>query len=54
METATYNVLKNPEITAALRKELLEAFPDPDAKLDFVKLERLPYLVCTQPVMEIY
>jgi cytochrome P450 len=44
MTVACYKVLKNPEIYAALRKELLETFPNPNAKLEFTKLEKLPYL----------
>jgi cytochrome P450 len=44
MTVACYKVLKNPEIYATLRKELLQAFPDPDAKLKFTTLEKLPYL----------
>jgi len=33
-----------PEIRNKLRQELLTAFPDPDAQLDFATLEKLPYL----------
>lgn len=44
LATATYHVLANPEIYAKLRTELLAAFPDPTAQLDWVSLERLPYL----------
>jgi cytochrome P450 len=45
MTVACYKVIGNQEIYSALRKELHAAFPDPDAKLNFVTLERLPYLV---------
>jgi cytochrome P450 len=44
MTVACYKTLNNPEIYAKLRAELLEAFPDPNAKLEFTKLEKLPYL----------
>lgn len=44
MTVACYKVIGNREIYSALRKELHAAFPDPDAKLNFVTLERLPYL----------
>ena len=45
MTVACYKVIGNRDINSVLRKELHTAFPDPDAKLDFVTLERLPYLV---------
>jgi cytochrome P450 len=44
MTVAAYHVLKSREIYAAVRQELFEAYPDPSAKLEFQKLERLPYL----------
>lgn len=44
MEMSAYHVVTNPEIYAALKKELQEAFPDPSADLDYVTLEKLPYL----------
>lgn len=45
MTVACYKVLQSPEIYYNLRKELLDTFPAPDARLDFVTLEKLPYLV---------
>lgn len=45
MTTAAYYVMANKDIYKRLRAELLETFPDPNARLDFVTLERLPYLV---------
>jgi cytochrome P450 len=45
MTVAAYHTVSNPEIFEALRKELVEAFPDPEMELSFVELERLPYLV---------
>lgn len=45
MTIAAYNVVLNQEIYRTLTAELKEAFPDPDARLDFVTLEKLPYLV---------
>ncbi|KAG0648396.1 Cytochrome P450 monooxygenase yanH [Hyphodiscus hymeniophilus] len=44
MTVAAYNVVTNPEIYRALTAELKEAFPNPGEKLDFMKLEKLPYL----------
>lgn len=46
MTVSAYKVVSNPEIYAKVRKELEAAFPDPNATLDFVQLESLPYLVC--------
>lgn len=42
---AAYGVYKNPEIYQKVLAELTEAFPDPNVKLDFLKLEKLKYLV---------
>jgi cytochrome P450 len=42
---AAYNVVQNPEIYSKLASELKAAFPNPNSKLDFIVLERLPYLV---------
>lgn len=48
METAVFNVITHPEIYAAVRAELLAAFPnlpeDSDQSLDYITLEKLPYL----------
>jgi cytochrome P450 len=44
METAAYHIVTNPHIYDALKKELCEAFPNPNADLDFATLEKLPYL----------
>ncbi|KAK0735927.1 cytochrome P450 [Schizothecium vesticola] len=44
LETAAYYVITNPKIYAALTKELRDAFPDPNASINFVTLEKLPYL----------
>ncbi|EYE93682.1 cytochrome P450 [Aspergillus ruber CBS 135680] len=41
---ATYNTVINPDIYKWLTAELTEAFPDPDADIDFTSLEKLPYL----------
>jgi len=41
---AAYNVVANPEIYDKLKKELRQAFPDPNAELKYVALEKLPYL----------
>jgi hypothetical protein len=45
MTVAAYNVVQNPIIYEKLRTELRVAFPNPDTRLDFTTLERLPYLV---------
>jgi len=44
LETAAFYVVSNPHIYRALTKELQEAFPNPEAELDFLTLEKLPYL----------
>lgn len=46
MTIAAYNVISNRTIYHKLLAELAEAFPDPLAKLEFLALEKLPYLVC--------
>jgi len=46
MTVAAYHVVSNPELYTKLRAELVAAFPDPNAPLEFQKLEKLPYLVC--------
>lgn len=45
MTVAAYHVVKDTAIYQKLTAELKAAFPDSKAKLDFVSLERLPYLV---------
>lgn len=45
MTVATYNVVNNREIYRTLTAELKAAFPNPDDKLEYLKLEKLPYLV---------
>ncbi|KAK2747805.1 hypothetical protein FQN57_001835 [Myotisia sp. PD_48] len=44
MTIAAYNVVTNPEIYKRLTQELVQAFPNPDAEMDFLTLEKLPYL----------
>lgn len=52
MTIATYNVVSNPKIYERLTAELRGKFPDPEAKMDFVTLEKLPYLVgCTRTIV---
>ena len=48
MTIAAFNVMSNRRVYDSLRNELLEAFPDPDATLNFAILEKLPYLVDIQ------
>ena len=45
MTVAARNVVINPKIYRTLTEELKAAFPNPDEKLDYLKLEKLPYLV---------
>jgi cytochrome P450 len=50
MTVAAYNIVSSHTIYDKLKKELGEKFPDGNAKLDFVTLEKLPYLVrCLWP-----
>ena len=41
----TYHLLSNPYILQRLKKELVEAIPDPNVSIPVAKLEQLPYLV---------
>ena len=45
MTVAAYNVVSSPEIYGKLTAELKAAFPNSNEKLDYSKLEKLPYLV---------
>lgn len=45
MTVAAYHVVNHPAIYKKLRTELKTAFPDPDSRLNFAELEKLPYLV---------
>ena len=45
MTVTVYHVVSTPEIYDKLKTELKAAFLDPHARLDFVALEKLPYLV---------
>lgn len=47
MTITTHHVALNRDIREKLAAELKKAFPDPNAKLEFLTLEKLPYLVCT-------
>ena len=49
MTVAMHHVVSNPKIYTRLMRELEEAFPDPNAKLEYMKLEPLPYLVSFGP-----
>jgi cytochrome P450 len=44
MTVATYYVIHNPEIYKSLTEELQLAFPDPNERFPYTKLEKLPYL----------
>jgi len=45
MTVAAYNVVLDPAIYEKLTAELKAAFPNPDEKLEYLKVEKLPYLV---------
>ncbi|KAL4929232.1 cytochrome P450 [Aspergillus undulatus] len=44
MNMAAYQIVINPEVYARVSTELRDAFPNPDARMDYVTLEKLPYL----------
>jgi cytochrome P450 len=44
MTVATHHVITNPQIYEQVKRELHDRFPDPNAKLDFAELEKLPFL----------
>ena len=44
LTVAGFHIVDKPEVFRKLRDELVQAIPDPAVPLDFVKLERLPYL----------
>jgi hypothetical protein len=46
MTVAAYHVVSDPAIYKKLTMELKAEFPDPEATLDFIRLEKLTYLVC--------
>lgn len=45
MTVAAYNVVSDPGVYRNLTAELKAAFPNANKKLDFLKLEKLPYLL---------
>lgn len=45
MNFASIEVVSDPAKYKRLSTELKETFPDPNAKLDYLTLEKLPYLV---------
>jgi cytochrome P450 len=44
LSIACYHIINDAVILTKLRKELVEAMPDPDVALSLVQLEKLPYL----------
>ncbi len=50
MTVAAYHVVSTPPIYEKLKAELKAEFPDPKARLDFIALERLPYLVSASSI----
>lgn len=53
MTVSAYNVVNNPEIYKRLYAELEGAFPNADDMLDYATLEKLPYLVCSAPLLSL-
>jgi cytochrome P450 len=54
MTVAAYSVVNNPVIYERLTKELESEFPNADAKLNFVSLEKLPYLASSsKPICKV-
>ena len=51
MSVSAYNVVNNPKIYKRLYEELEAAFPNADDTLDYATLEKLPYLVCSAPLL---
>lgn len=45
MTIALYETISHAEVYDQVVEELTQAFPDPYARLDFLTLEKLPYLV---------
>jgi cytochrome P450 len=41
-----FHVLQNPDIYRWLREEIQQEFADPEKPMNFLALEKLPYLVC--------
>jgi cytochrome P450 len=46
MNYATIEITSDPIKYKRLSAELKQAFPDPNVKLDYLSLEKLPYFVC--------
>ena len=44
MTITTYYIVSNPDVYRKLTAELKSAFPDPTAQLNYLTLEKLPYL----------
>ena len=47
MTVAAYNTAINPIVYYTLATELKAVFSNPDGKLEYTKLEKLQYLVCS-------
>jgi hypothetical protein len=45
MTVAAYHVVNNQAIYKKLRAVLKTVFPNPDSRLNFTELEKLPYLI---------
>jgi hypothetical protein len=44
LTVGTYHVITNPDIYETVKQELRNCFPDPNIKLGYTVLEKLPYL----------
>lgn len=53
LTVGTYQILKNPEIYARLKAELMEAWPNLNDRPTAADLEKLPYLVNKSPLLQL-
>lgn len=54
LSTGCFHIINNPNIFQKLRAELKEALPDPNGPLDWLQLEKLPYLsACIQEAIRL-
>lgn len=54
LSIACFHIINDPKILQKLRDELNEALPDPSAELDWLTLEKLPYLTsCIQEAVRL-
>jgi cytochrome P450 len=54
LSIASFHLINSPKILQTLRTELQEAIPDPSTTLDWLQLEKLPYLTgCVQEAIRL-